>query len=456
MRIKNNRTLETELSLDPTEDCVGIVVGDRDETEKNTIKVFIPRFMQGIDIKDGKPVDENATVKLNILNSKNKNIGNTSLKLKNYIEVPPFLIPGINPPRYICGERVNIKFVDKDIKSPIYLPYQVHDVVLRKEDIIRVFVPSKSDFPDPIVDENSYFLELNSKEKFVRLFTSNQNGEKCPFTFNINTADGIVTFKDDTEKRMFEWNYDEDKIYWGTDAGIEFEFKEEAARLVCKTLDIKASESINIETSKFKLKSDQGDVIIDNMYVKNSGSYEQETPNAKLKYDMAELSGNLWQIISPGLYFDAPATIHTGMSIMAGYALTKVPAPGKTPSVYAGGCLDGSSPSSSSSPSQSQPDSGAPSSKSAGSSSQSDLKGNNSGKPVAYAEPVIECLKRLAKQADQALGIAKFHLHPGEYKPLAPSPGSPSANKPMAMAEKTCEILVNSKEASIKANRFKV
>ena len=31
MRIKNNRTLETELSLDPTEDCVGIVVGDRDE-----------------------------------------------------------------------------------------------------------------------------------------------------------------------------------------------------------------------------------------------------------------------------------------------------------------------------------------------------------------------------------------------------------------------------------------
>ena len=141
---------------------------------------------------------------------------------------------------------------------------------------------------------------------------------------------------------------------------------------------------------------------------------------------------------------------------MAGYALTKVPAPGKTPSVYAGGCLDGSSPSSSSSPSQSQPDSGAPSSKSSGGSSQSDLKGNNSGKPVAFAEPVIECLKKIAKQADQALGIAKYHMHPGEYKPLAMNPASPSVNKPMSMLEKTCEMTIMLKEASIKANNFKV
>jgi hypothetical protein len=455
MHIKNNRTLETEFSLDPTEDCVGIVVGDRDETEKNTIKVFIPRFMQGIDIKDGKAVDETASIdSAKLLNSKNKNIGSTSINLKNYIEVPPFLIPGVNPPRYICGERVNIKFVDKDIKSPIYLPYQVHDVILRKEDIIRVFVPSKSDFPDPIVDSNSYFLELNSKEKFVRLYTSNQNEEKCPFTFNINTKDGIVTFRDDTEKRMFEWNYDEDKLYWGTDSGIEFEFKEQAARLLCETLDIKASESINIETSKFKLKSDQGDVIIDNMYVKNSGSFEQETPNAKLKYDMAELSGNLWQIISPGLFFDAPATIHTGTSIMAGYALTKVPAPGKTPSVYAGGCLDGSSPSSSSSPSPKQPDSGAPSSKSSGGGTDTDLKGNKLGKPVAYAEPVIACLKSIAQQADKAMGMAKSHMHPGEYEALAMSGNATEG--PAASSEKTSEKFVMGIEATIRANNFKV
>ena len=254
---------------------------------------------------------------------------------------------------------------------------------------------------------------------------------------------------------MFEWNYDEDKLYWGTDAGIEFEFKEEAARLVCKTLNIKASESIDIETSKFRLKSDQGDVLIDNMYVKNT-SYEQEASNSKLKYNMAELSGNLWQIISPGLFFDAPATIHTGMSIFAGFYITKLPAPGKTPSVYAGGCLDGASPSASSSPSQSQPDSSSPASKKSGSSSQTDLKGKGQGKPVAFAEPTIECLKKIAKQADQALGIAKYHMHPGEYKPLAMNPLSEAVKKPKALLEKTTEMFVNSKESKIKTNNFKV
>jgi hypothetical protein len=456
MQVVNNRTLDVELSLNPTDDCVGIVVGDRDDTESNSIKVYIPRFMQGIDIEDGKTKDESASINNSkILNSKNKNIGSSSINLKNYIEVPPFMVPGINPPRYICGERVNIQFIDKDIKSPIYLPFQVHDVVLRKEDVIRIFTPSKADYPDPVVDSNSYFLELNSKEKFVRIFTSNENEEKCPFTFNINTKDGIVTFKDDT-KRMFEWNYDEDKLLWTTDAGIEFEFKEQAARLVCETLDIKASESINIETSKFKLKSDKGDVIIDNMYVKNSASYEQETPNAKLKYDMAELSGNLWQIISSGLFFDAPATIHTGMSIFAGFYITKLPAPGKTPSVYSGGCLDGASPKSSSTPSQAQPNSSSPASKGSGSSTDSDMKGGGKGKPLAFAEPVIECLKEVAKQADKALGLAKYHMHPGEYKPLAMSPSSPSVDKPMSKMEKSSYSKVNSKQESIKVKNFRV
>ena len=204
-----------------------------------------------------------------------------------------------------------------------------------------------------------------------------------------------------------------------------------------------------------KLKSDQGDVLIDNMYVKNT-SYEHVASNSKLKYDMAELSGSLWQIISSGLFFDAPATIHTGMSIFAGFYITKLPAPGKTPSVYAGGCLDGASPSSSSSPSQKQPDSSSPASKKSGSSTDTDMKGKGKGKPLAFAEPVIDCLKQIAKQADKAVGIAQYHMHPGEYKPLCMNPVSPSVKKPLASLEKTTTMVVNLKQESIKAKNFKV
>lgn len=456
MKIVDNKTLDLSLSLDPTEDSIGVVIADRDETGNNNLKLYIPRFMQGVDISDGKPKDSTHSISTKkLLNSKNKNIGSNTINLKNYIEVPPFTIPGSRPPRYSIGERVLVKFIDHDIKSPIYYPFQVSaDNAKRLVDIQRLFVPSKENDDDPITDEDSYFVELNSRDKFVRLFTSNMNGEKCPFTFNINTKDGIVTFKDDSEKRMFEWNYDEDKLLFQTNTGIEFELKENAARLVCETLDINASESIKIETSKFQLKAEQGDVLIDNMYVKNT-SYEQEASNSKLKYDLAELSGSLWQIISSGLFLDAPATINTGMSVFAGFYVTKVPAPGKTPSVYAGGALDGASPNSSSTPSQQKPDSNSPSSKQSGSTSMTDMKGNGAGKPLAYAEPVIDLLKELAKQADLGVGIAKYHMHPGEYKPLAMNPASPSVYKPLYAMEMTTQMKVNIKSMQIKADNFK-
>ena len=421
----------------------------------NTLKLYIPRFMQGIDVKDGKPKDETANINNSkLVNSVNKNIGSGSIKLKNYMEIPPFLVPGINPPRYVVGERVIVKFIDNDIKSPIYYPFQVHDVVKRKEDIIRTFVPSKENESDPVLDENSYFIELNSKDKFVRLFTSNKNEEKCPFTFNINTKDGIVTFKDDSEKRMFEWNYDEDKILWGTDAGIEFELKENAARLVCETLEINASESIKMETSKFLLKADQGDFNIDNMYVNNT-SYEQEATNSKLKYDLAELSGSLWQIISTGLFLDAPAVINTGMSVFAGFYITKVPAPGKTPSIYSGGALDGTSPQSSSTPKSQKPSSDSPASKSSGSGSQTDMVGGGKGKPLAYADPVIDCLKAIAQQADKAAGQANSHIHPQNYKFLCCNPAEVTVPTPMSLLEKTATLKVMTSEMQIKASNFK-
>ncbi|MGL4949692.1 MAG: hypothetical protein ACRC5M_04860 [Anaeroplasmataceae bacterium] len=454
MKISNLKTLETDLSYSITEDTVGIVVGDRDDTGSNTLKVYIPRFMQGI-VTDGTAKDEPVTIKAErMLNSINKNIGSNELTLKNYLEIPPLSLPSVDPPRFTKGERIIVKFMDEDIKSSLYYPFQTFEVSKRQTDIVRMRTPSKANIDDPVVNENSYFLELNSRDKFVRLFTSAENGEKSPFTINLNTLDGIFSIKDDSENRTIEWNYDEDRISMKTDNGVVLEMKEAAVTLECETLDIKASESISMSTSKFKLEAEQGDFIIDNMYVKNS-SYEQEAVDAKLKYDIGELSGSMWQIISAGLFLDAPATINTGMSIFAGFYVTKMPAPGKMPSVYAGGALDGNSPGTSSKPQSSQPDSSSPKTESTSSGSVTDMKGGGKGKPLAYAEPVIDALKAIAKQADKGVGLAKYHMHPGEYKPLAMNPASPSVQKPPAALEKTAEMNVNKSSNKIKATNFK-
>lgn len=454
MKLTNERTIELTSSVDASTTAVGVILGNRDDTGKNTLKLYIPRFMMGIDITGGKPVEKTATINSSIFkNTVNKNIGKNSIKLQNYIEIPPYMIPGVSLPRFVNGERVIVTFADSDIKNPVYLPYQVNDTTKRKVDIMRYGIPSKASESDPQTDDSSYFIELNSKNKFIRLFTGKEDGEKCPFTFNINTKDGIVTFKDDTE-RGFEWNYDEDKIKFGTDGGIVFEMKDTAVTCNCETFTMEATESVSIKTSKFKLEADMGDVLIENMYVENT-SYEHKSTNSKLKYDLSECSGNLWQIISSGLFLDAPSVINTGMSVFAGFYVTKVPAPGKTPSVYSGGALDGKEAQSSQEPQQQKPNSQSPSSKQQGSSSVTDMKGSGMGKPLAYAEPVKKCLEAIAKQADKALGIANYHMHPGEYKPLAPNPVTPSTQKPMASLEMNSYMTYMSNSPQIAASNFK-
>jgi hypothetical protein len=143
------------------------------------------------------------------------------------------------------------------------------------------------------------------------------------------------------------------------------------------------------------------------------------------------------------------------MSVFAGFYVTKVPAPGKTPSVYAGGALDGASPQSSRTPSSKQPDSSSPASKSSGSTSVTDMKGKSSGKPLAYAQPVIDCLTKLATQTDMAVGWSKYHFHFPDYKPLCPIPTSASSPKPNALMEKTCTNTIMGKRTSIPSNNFK-
>jgi len=301
MKVINETTLETALSFDKVTDTIGIVLGDRDETKSNNLRLFLPRLMMGIELESssGATVEMDASIDINLVNSENKDIGSNSITLCNYIEVPPLMIPGVSLPRFVRSEVVRVNFADGDIKSPTYFPFSMGNERLKRQvDILRYYVPAKENYDDPLMNNNSYYLELNSRDYFARLFTSDKNGEKSIFNFNLNTKDGIITIKDDSE-RMITWVYDEDKIMVQTDAGARTTWCKTDITHECETYNVFATDYVNIETSKYKLKSDQGDFIIDNMYTENT-SYEHKATSAKQMFDSAELSGNLWQIISPG------------------------------------------------------------------------------------------------------------------------------------------------------------
>jgi len=139
---------------------------------------------------------------------------------------------------------------------------------------------------------------------------------------------------------------------------------------------------------------------------------------------------------------------------MAGLVITKVSAPGKTPSIYSGGAINGASVGApSTSVAMAKPDSSAPNSMAVGPTSVSDFKGKG-GQPVAYALPTIAALTAVARVADQAYGLAMFHGHPGEYKPLAPSP-APTAPKGGASNFKVATMAVGGLSSVIPATNFK-
>ena len=75
--------------------------------------------------------------------------------------------------------------------------------------------------------------------------------------------------------------------------------------------------------------------------------------------------------------------------------------------------------------------------------------------PLRQRFPTKKALNDIAKQADKAVGMARFHIHPGDYIPLAPLPMVPAVEKPLAMLEFTAFIKTQVHAAQIPATKFK-
>jgi hypothetical protein len=261
MKITNSKTLTVENTLDITEDTIGIVVKDQLETENNAVGIFIPRFMFNIKTKEKdkyEPYEEDEELDLTIVkNAKFKKLSSTTVNTQNYLIVPFYTIPGMSIPMCVKGERKVVTFIDRDIKSPIIYPYEFDDIYKRKTDIQRFQIVSKPDEIELPTKENTYFLELDSTNKKVTFHTSNANEEKCPFTYEIDTENGIVTFKDDSQ-RLFEWNYDEDRIEHMTDEGLSWKIEKMKATLLCDDFEVTANNTISMTTTELLIKAEKG------------------------------------------------------------------------------------------------------------------------------------------------------------------------------------------------------
>lgn len=292
-------------SLRYDEETPGLVVKDFNDTKKdNVIGVYIPRLMFGLPIGSGS-YEKSVTVDTKkIVNTINKTVGSSSLKVRNYVELPIAIIPNIIPPKFVKGENVFVDMADSDLKSLYIKPYTMGETKRRKTDMWSIVCPNLKSENDDITEDNSYGFQIDTINQIIGLWTTKVNGEKSAYSFAINPKDGKVVLSDDG-KRVITIDTAADSIEQVNEAGSKIKIEKGVMDLEADTINIKAKEDINMESKNLNR-------TIDN--IKTSATEDVEEIDKltlkgneySLDYNKQELSGSSYRNKTSKWVVDSP------------------------------------------------------------------------------------------------------------------------------------------------------
>jgi hypothetical protein len=328
MYIRDYKRPIAEPSLLYTKRTPGLVVKNNEETGKDVVLgVYIPRLMFGLPIKDGvyeKSVSINTS---KIKNSKNKRIGNTTLTVKNYMELPVSINPNINPPKYVNGENVIIDFADDDLKSMYILPYSFGDIDRRKTDILTIYVNNFKEAEEKLSLNNIYGIQLDSKNQLVSIFTSQNNDEKGVYTFAIDAKNGAVLISD-SGKRMIKMSTETDAITAVNEAKSEITMAEDAIIMRAKSLTIEMESEIIVKTEKMTREIE----TIETTAAKDEEHIDALTIDGndyKRDYNKQEINGSSYEHATSKFKVDSPVSGFTKVLTADSFSIS--PNAGTTP-----------------------------------------------------------------------------------------------------------------------------
>lgn len=123
-----------------------------------------------------------------------------------------------------------------------------YDMQLRKlETVIYTWSGTQDEKADPNAD-NNYFLEISTHNKNVTFHTSKTNGEPFAYTFQFNTADGIIILQDDAGQ-YFELNSKERQLILENNDGSKVEVNKTNIFFESKDLISLKSKTITEEST---------------------------------------------------------------------------------------------------------------------------------------------------------------------------------------------------------------
>ena len=314
------------LGSDNNKETIGIVFKTSEElTNRPLLGLIIPKFMIGYEFKDG---DKASDTDIPIHGSKCVNddsctkFWSSSINMKNYILVRPYLNQNQSMPDYVIGDKVIVSIIDNDIKTLAFLPYSINRLGQRSTDKCMFSVPANPKENTALNEDNTYFIKIDSNNKVIILATSKQNGETCAQVIGMDAENGQIAISDN-EDRTWVLDTKNDSITSKT-SGSTIEQVGNTININADTINITGDSAINLKTSSLSEESDS-------MKSKSSNSefefdnFKQTSNSGKYEIQQEEHSGMSVSIKSSTYHNDTPLIGLNGQVVFPNFIIGAIP-----------------------------------------------------------------------------------------------------------------------------------
>lgn len=190
------------------------------------------------------------------------------------------------------GERVVIyRFADTDEFFWVSLGLDDH---LRRLETVAWFFNANPDgvSNDASSPEDSYVLEVSTHDRLITLTTTKANEEPFAYTFQFNTAEGVVTLADDNGN-YFEFDSTETRLTLHNADGTFFKLdKNDIFAYAPGNMDVEIEKDITVSCQNYTMSTKDAYKIDCTTYTLNaSGSTEVTSPTITFNGDFT-LNGN--------------------------------------------------------------------------------------------------------------------------------------------------------------------
>lgn len=274
-------------------DTIGVVVKTPDELGDTKIGVYIPKFMLGYSMSKGelaKDTPAPISGKKCINDPSNSKFWKSSITVKNYVVVYPYLNQNQSMPYYTIGDKVIIRMIDNDLKTLAFLPYSLNNLKQRAVDKCMFSVPANAEEDLDLTEENVYFFKMDSKLKTIILSTAEQNGETSLHKFMIDGENGQVIITDDKD------------LSWTLDTKND--------KIISKT----SGSLITQEANNITLTGDNINLEVNDKLVVNTDVLELTASTIKGEANKAELNFSKYTLESDNGQFKVQKEKHSGMT----------------------------------------------------------------------------------------------------------------------------------------------